>query len=69
MRYILILGFLSLTVHRFHEDRVGTLVGHVTHSVCATILQRLTSSFERSGARCVLQQHSPVVDELMINRV
>ena len=53
--YISTRTFLSLTVRRLHEGRMDTVVGHATHSACATILQRLASSFERSGARCVLQ--------------
>ena len=59
----------ALTVLRFHEGRVGTVMGHPSHSACATILQRFTSSFECSGARCVLQHRSPIVDELLIKRL
>jgi len=53
--YISIGEFLSLTVHRLHEGRMDTVVGHATHSACAAILQCLTPPFERSGARCVGQ--------------
>lgn len=44
-------------MRRFHEGRVGAIVGYAPDTVRATILQHLASSSECSGARCVRHYH------------